>query len=62
MAVYVAPDGLLGRAYMTFIRPFRYLIVYPSLERALARRWDERHRPGARVSPLLPTWQDLGEP
>ncbi|WP_323740573.1 DUF2867 domain-containing protein [Mumia zhuanghuii] len=39
MAVYVKPRGLLGDAYMAFIRPFRYLIVYPALERQSAKTW-----------------------
>jgi Protein of unknown function (DUF2867) len=39
MAVLVKPDGLLGTAYMAAIRPFRRLIVYPSMMRELAREW-----------------------
>jgi hypothetical protein len=42
MAVYVRPNGLLGNAYMAAIKPFRYLIVYPQMLRAMERRWDER--------------------
>jgi uncharacterized protein DUF2867 len=42
MAVYVKPRGPLGSAYMAFIKPFRYLIVYPALERQLARTWADR--------------------
>jgi hypothetical protein len=38
-AVYVKPRGLFGAAYMAFIKPFRYLIVYPALERQLAQAW-----------------------
>ena len=34
MAVYVKPNGLLGIAYMAAIRPFRHLIVYPSMRSA----------------------------
>lgn len=44
MAVYVKPRGRLGRAYMGFIKPFRYLIVYPAIERQLARTWAARMR------------------
>jgi hypothetical protein len=33
MAVLVKPNGLLGRTYMAAIRPFRHLIVYPSVMR-----------------------------
>lgn len=47
MAVYVKPRGRFGRAYMAFIKPFRYLIVYPALERQLARGWQDR--PNART-------------
>ena len=41
LAVLVKPNGLLGRAYMAFIRPFRYLVVYPPLLRQLGRTWHE---------------------
>ena len=41
LAVLVKPNGLLGRAYMAFIRPFRYLLVYPPLLRQLGRTWHE---------------------
>lgn len=44
MAVYVKPRGALGRAYMAFIKPFRYLIVYPAVERQLAQAWQDRSR------------------
>jgi hypothetical protein len=40
MAVYVKPRGRLGRAYMAFIKPFRYAVVYPALLRQVGRRWD----------------------
>ena len=42
MAVYVKPRGLFGRAYMAFIKPFRYWIVYPALERQAERMWSHR--------------------
>jgi uncharacterized protein DUF2867 len=42
MAIYVKPNGLLGTVYMAAIRPFRYLIVYPSLMRAIGRAWRAR--------------------
>ncbi|NYJ03513.1 hypothetical protein HNR19_004211 [Nocardioides thalensis] len=41
MAVYVKPRGWFGEAYMAFIKPFRYLIVYPALEKQMAREWAE---------------------
>jgi predicted DCC family thiol-disulfide oxidoreductase YuxK len=37
MAVLVKPNGLLGTAYMAAIRPFRHLIVYPPMLRAIER-------------------------
>ena len=39
MAVLVKPNGLLGKAYMVAIKPFRYLIVYPALMRMVGREW-----------------------
>ena len=30
MAVLVKPNGLLGNAYMSVIKPFRHLIIYPA--------------------------------
>jgi Protein of unknown function (DUF2867) len=39
MAVLVKPNGRFGRAYMAAIRPFRYVLVYPLLLRAIARDW-----------------------
>ena len=42
MAVYVKPRGLFGQAYMAFIKPFRYWIVYPGLERQAQRMWSHR--------------------
>jgi hypothetical protein len=39
MAVLVKPNGLLGSAYMTAIRPFRHAIVYPPMLREFERRW-----------------------
>ena len=39
MAILVKPNGLLGRAYMAAIKPFRHLIVYPQLMRRIERQW-----------------------
>ena len=39
MAVLVKPNGLFGNAYMVAIRPFRHLIVYPAMMRAIEREW-----------------------
>lgn len=46
MAVYVKPRGAFGRAYMTLIKPFRYLVVYPALMREVERAWAARDQPG----------------
>jgi hypothetical protein len=42
MSVYVKPRGAFGKAYMAFIKPFRYAIIYPALMRYLERLWAER--------------------
>lgn len=42
MTVYVKPRGAFGAAYMAFIKPFRYAIIYPALMRYLERLWAER--------------------
>jgi hypothetical protein len=42
MAVLVRPNGGLGNVYMTAIRPFRHVIVYPAMLRDIGRRWRER--------------------
>lgn len=42
MAVLVKRNGLLGSAYMAGIAPFRHLIVYPQLMRAIGREWEKR--------------------
>jgi Protein of unknown function (DUF2867) len=47
MAVLVKPNGVLGRAYMTAIRPFRHLLVYPAMTRDLERSWRARARTAA---------------
>jgi hypothetical protein len=39
MAMLVKPNGLLGRAYLAAIAPFRYLIIYPRLLNWLGRKW-----------------------
>ena len=42
MAVYVKPNGLLGKAYMAAIAPFRHLVVYPPMLREIGRDWRAR--------------------
>jgi hypothetical protein len=52
MAVYVKPRCQFGERYMAFIKPFRYLVVYPALMRHIERAWNRRlvtATPGAPV-------------
>ena len=42
MAIYVKPRGLFGQGYVSFIKPFRYLVVYPALMRQIERQWRAR--------------------
>lgn len=44
VAILVKPNGLLGRAYMLAITPFRHLIVYPQLLRELGHAWSQESR------------------
>ena len=46
MAVYVKPRGRFGEVYVALIKPFRYGIVYPALERQIERAWNRRSRFG----------------
>ena len=39
MAILVKPNGVLGRAYMAAIMPFRYLIVYPRMLESIGQQW-----------------------
>ena len=39
MAILVKPNGVLGRAYMAAIMPFRYLIVYPRMLEKIGQQW-----------------------
>lgn len=50
MAVYVRPNGAFGNAYMAAIKPFRRLIVYPSMLRTFGRA----SRRGAVTDSVLP--------
>jgi hypothetical protein len=42
MAILVKRNGRLGSVYMAAIRPFRHLVVYPSMMREFARTWRAR--------------------
>lgn len=46
MAVLVKPNGLLGRAYMAGIKPFRHLLVYPPLLRGIGAEWRDLRAQG----------------
>jgi hypothetical protein len=50
MAVLVKPNGPLGAAYMAAIKPFRYLLVYPALMRAIERDWQTNASPSSTAS------------
>jgi Protein of unknown function (DUF2867) len=39
MAVLVKPNGVLGKAYMAAISPFRHLLVYPLMMQTIERQW-----------------------
>jgi hypothetical protein len=41
LAIYVIPRGLLGKAYLKFIEPFRHIIVYPAMMKAIKAQWNE---------------------
>jgi hypothetical protein len=56
MAVLVKPNGLLGAAYMAAIKPFRHLIVYPSMMRRIEHTWARSVEPASSVA------MPLGEP
>jgi hypothetical protein len=42
MAVLVKPNGLFGAGYLAAIAPFRHLIVYPTMLRAIGRAWRDQ--------------------
>ena len=42
MAVLVKPRGRFGHAYMAFIKPFRYAVVYPALLRQIEGAWKQQ--------------------
>ena len=50
MAVLVKPNGWFGAAYMAAIKPFRYLVVYPALMRAVERDWRTNASPSSTAS------------
>jgi hypothetical protein len=43
MAVYFKPRGLVGRAYMALIWPFRVWVVYPAIMRVATAHWNRLH-------------------
>ncbi|GAB7071104.1 DUF2867 domain-containing protein [Mycobacterium hodleri] len=61
MAVLVAPNGAWGTRYLAAIAPFRHLIVYPALLRAVERGWRE-HDAAVTVKQVEPSLaaRDLG--
>jgi hypothetical protein len=53
MAVYVKARGLLGKGYMTLIKPFRHWVVYPALMRQIERAWKSRVPESGRSDPYV---------
>lgn len=55
MAVLVSPNGTLGARYLAAIAPFRHLVVYPALLRAVERSWRDHDAAVSveRVAPKL---------
>jgi len=41
LAILVRRKGLLGRAYMAAITPFRHFVIYPLMLRELEREWKD---------------------
>jgi Protein of unknown function (DUF2867) len=54
LAVLVKRNGVLGSAYMTAIRPFRHLIVYPRMLGDIERKWRRRGGDANRAEPAIP--------
>jgi hypothetical protein len=52
MAVLVKPNGRLGAAYMTAIKPFRHLLVYPAMMRLIDSLWRRSSSPGGGATPI----------
>jgi hypothetical protein len=53
VAVLVKPNGLVGKAYLTLIKPFRHLLVYPAIFTDIERRWQAAI--GGDLDPTFPT-------
>ena len=52
LAIYVQPNGALGKAYMAAIKPFRHVLVYPRV----LREWERQLRAGpTKASPAVAT-------
>ena len=47
LAILVKPNGLMGNAYLAFIRPFRHLLVYPAIFKEMERLWQTSMPVGA---------------
>lgn len=47
MAVLVKRNGLLGAAYMSAIKPFRHVVVYPAMMREIEHAWGQAELTGA---------------
>ncbi|MDT5334712.1 MAG: hypothetical protein QOD90_217 [Mycobacterium sp.] len=54
MAILVKPNGLFGAGYLAAIAPFRHLIVYPAMLRAIGRAWRDQAPATASVRQVDP--------
>jgi hypothetical protein len=54
MAVLVTPNGRFGARYLAAIAPFRHVVVYPALLRAVGRSWRD-HDAAVTVEHVAPT-------
>ncbi|HYO01141.1 MAG TPA: DUF2867 domain-containing protein [Mycobacterium sp.] len=60
MTILVRPNGVLGAGYLAAIGPFRHLVVYPAILRAIGRVWPTQARAEVTVRHIDPP-QDLRE-
>jgi hypothetical protein len=61
MAGLTKPNGPLGAAYMILIRPFRLLVVYPSLLSDIGRAWRAPREPAMAAARRSPEVQATGD-
>ncbi len=54
MTILVKPNGLVGDGYLAAIAPFRHLVVYPTMLRAIGRAWCDDAPAGMTVRQIDP--------